>query len=700
MNTATDTAGQSETGFARLVRGLADELRAYPGRTNLILRCMLASAIVITVSMALQVPFLALSLVAVFFVTQSNVVMTRLIGIVFMLGTTLAVGSIILVLKLTYDFPLLRILTSTALFFASAYLMRVAKIGAAFLLVGIVVIYVQSFVDLTDQAEALVRISLWVWVATVYAIAVTLVINTLFLPAEPVRQLEDALLGQLAAVDARLAALERGDTSTVTPDASRVENAALTLQKLLRFSTMRDPAFRQRQTFHLARAATVSRLFTAAANLPESTAGLTGSVVPDLRDACARLAESIRTEERFVIASAAVPVSPAAALPGSLFEIGNALRAFADRCAAPEPAESAAEKERMLVPDAFSNPVYAQFALKTSLAALLGYLFYRATDWQGIHTVMLTALIVAQPSLGATGRRSMLRIAGAAAGSLIALAMVIWVVPNIDGLTGLLLMSMPVIALGAWLAAGSERISYAGTQLMFTFALALLEQFGPTTDLREIRDRMLGILLGVAISAVIHASLWPEAEGEALRQRLARLLRRLAARLRQPQEGPPTPLWAELADCEAMAARVALEPGWQFGEAQHEAFQVHMQAVLAQTREILLASVAFEAERRALPELPPEGPRNATRFAETTAASLEAYADDLTARPESVRTPTLAPPSAAKEPTATEATLQATSDAQARVVARAAKLAEQVSTLPHWGVASTAPAFPTEASQA
>ena len=33
-------------------------------------------------------------------------------------------------------------------------MMWVAKIGAAFFLVGIIVIYVQSFVDMTDKAEA------------------------------------------------------------------------------------------------------------------------------------------------------------------------------------------------------------------------------------------------------------------------------------------------------------------------------------------------------------------------------------------------------------------------------------------------------------------------------------------------------------------------------------------------------------------
>src|ERR1700761_9113013 len=249
MKALMDVTDYLPGGLLRFARFLGDEVRSYPGRANVMLRCVLASAIVITASMALQLPFLALSLVVVFFVTQSNVVMTRLVGVMFMLGSTLAVGSAILVLKFTYDYPLLRILLSAALFFFSAYMMRVAKIGAAFFLVGIVVIYVQSFVDMTDQAEALVRIALWVWVAVNYAIAVTLVINTLCLPAEPVQQLEHAMLGQLAAVDARLAGVERREPRAGGPDSRSVQASMLTLQKLLRFSTMRDGEFRRHQTF-------------------------------------------------------------------------------------------------------------------------------------------------------------------------------------------------------------------------------------------------------------------------------------------------------------------------------------------------------------------------------------------------------------------------------------------------------------------
>jgi len=222
------------------------------------------------------------------------------------------------------------------------------------------------------------------------------------------------------------------------------------------------------------------------------------------------------------------------------------------------------------------------------------------TDWQGIHTIMLTCLIVAQPSLGATGMRATLRVGGALVGSALALAMVILVVPHIDGIVGLLFMSLPVIALGSWIAAGSERISYAGVQIVFTFALALLEQFEPSTNLTEIRDRIIGVLLGVGISLLIHAFLWPEAEGETLRQRLAALVGRLADSLKSRRTADDAPrdlrVWSELADCQAMVARVALEPGWQVAESHQEVLVLRMQELLVRLRTIAMAIDALQVE--------------------------------------------------------------------------------------------------------
>ncbi len=197
------------------------------------------------------------------------------------------------------------------------------------------------------------------------------------------------------------------------------------------------------------------------------------------------------------------------------------------------------EKAPLLAPDAWRNPAYLHFALKTLLATLICYVFYTAADWQGLHTIMLSCVIVAQPGLGATMQKTWLRIGGALLASLLALLLIVFVQPWTDSLTGLLAMSLPVLALAAWIAAGSERIAYAGIQIGFTFALAFLSWFAPLTNLTELRDRVLGILLGVLVSSIVHLYLWPDSEAPQLKTRLAALYRRLADCLAAPKEAVP-----------------------------------------------------------------------------------------------------------------------------------------------------------------
>ncbi len=152
---------------------------------------------------------------------------------------------------------------------------------------------------------------------------------------------------------------------------------------------------------------------------------------------------------------------------------------------------------------------------------------------------MLSCVIVAQPGLGATMQKTWLRIGGALLASLLALLLIVFVQPWTDSLTGLLAMSLPVLALAAWIAAGSERIAYAGIQIGFTFALAFLSWFAPLTNLTELRDRVLGILLGVLVSSIVHLYLWPDSEAPQLKTRLAALYRRLADCLAAPKEAVP-----------------------------------------------------------------------------------------------------------------------------------------------------------------
>ncbi|OAJ55066.1 multidrug transporter [Paraburkholderia ginsengiterrae] len=669
---------------------LRTELADYPGRVNVMLRCVLTSAIVIVASMALEVPSLALSLLVVFYVTQSNVVITRLVGIMFMLGSTLAIGISILLLKFTFDYPLIRIVVASVLFFCSVYLMRVLKVGPMFFIVAIVVIYVQTFVDQTDQAELLIRAVLWVWVAVNYPIALTLLVNTLLLPSEPQRQLKEAMHRQLMTVDAHLAYLLEGGPTPAPLTPTALQQGALSLQKLLRFAAMRDAGVRQDQASQLARVATVSRLYRGASELTGQHRVPGAAQLPmmrELRANCRALDEAIAADQPYrFVTTVTAEQREAADLPAAAGELYRALHAFSDLDAAARPAGKPAEKEPMVAPDAFTNPAYARFSLKTLLGVLICYVFYNSTDWQGIHTIMLTCVIVALPSLGASTQRAVLRVGGAVAGSALALFMVVFVIPHLDDIIGLLLMALPVVAFGAWIAGGSERVAYAGIQLVFTFSLALLEQFGPTTNLTDIRDRMVGILLGVGVSTVIQMSFWREGEADALRQKLASMLRPVAALLRTPLSAAATPeqlayaqqelrTWGVLADCEAMLARVALEPGWQEGEQAQ--LTLRAQTVLAQGREIMLAGNALHNALGADEARLGEPALNAVRALQAqAAAALERYADDLAANPP-----------VAHAPRRVELATLAAQPLDGPLVASARHLARQVGGLPDWRVA-------------
>jgi multidrug resistance protein MdtO len=683
---------------------LRSQLAPYPGRGNVMLRCLLTSAIVIVISMALEVPELSLSLLVVFYVTQANVVVTRLVGILFMVGSTLGIGISILLFKFTFDYPLVRIVVASLLFLGSVYLMRILKIGVAFFIVAIVVIYGQSFVDRTDQAEILIRAVLWVWVAVNYPIALTLLINSLLLPLEPQRQLKDEIHRQLTAVDAQLTFLLEGGPRPAPITQAAVLQGALTLQKLLKFSAMRDTRYREEEIYQLACIATVSRLYRAAGELhiePPGASVAQLAVLREVRANCRALDEAIAADRPWRFVGTATPQQrDVAATPAASGEMQRALHAFGDPAVRDTSGRTASAKEPMVAPDALTNPAYVRFSLKTTLAVLLCYVFYNAVDWQGIHTIMLTCVIVALPSLGASAQRAILRIGGAMAGSALALLMVVFVVPHLETIAGLLLMTLPVIACAAWLAAGPERISYAGTQILFTFALALLSDFGPTSNLTEIRDRAVGILLGVGVATVVQMSFWREGEGDVLRQKLAGILRSVSELLAAPVAGgaaaeqlPYAQLqlrtWAALGDGEAMLARVALEPSWQ--EGPHAPLTVLAQTVLAQSREIMLAGNGLHNALGVRDPRVRDGAYDAARAVQQQAAAdLVRYADELASEPPAARAPRPAALDALEQYGALDVAAGVTPEESphAPLLAGARNLARELSGLPDWHVAA------------
>src|SRR5471032_475255 len=242
---------------------------------------------------------------------------------------------------------------------------------------------------------------------------------------------------------------------------------------------MRDTRYREHQAAQLACIATVSRLYRGASELQLSWPGASAvrlAMLRELRANVLALDEAVMSGEPYRYVSTATPDERKAAdtIPAA-GELQRALHAYAVLVASGEEPGKPPASEPMVAHDAWTNPAYMHFSLKTLLAVLVCYVFYNAVDWQGVHTAMLTCLIVALPSLGASTQRALLRLSGAAVGSVLALLMVVFIIPHLDDIVGLLLIALPVVALSAWTTAGSERISYAGLQVMLRFRLRCSE---------------------------------------------------------------------------------------------------------------------------------------------------------------------------------------------------------------------------------
>jgi len=128
--------------------------------------------------------------------------------------------------------------------------------------------------------------------------------------------------------------------------------------------------------------------------------------------------------------------------------------------------------------------------------------------WPAINTAIPTCLVAAQTSLGATTGYQYC-VCRRGSGWALRLLLCTGIPVATRYYRRLCAGNDPVWAIAAWISAGSDRIAYLGRQLGFSFALFILHDFGPVTDLYLPRDRVIGILLGIIVMGVLDYALWP-----------------------------------------------------------------------------------------------------------------------------------------------------------------------------------------------
>jgi uncharacterized membrane protein YccC len=149
---------------------------------TLILVC--GTVLAVLISTVLQVPELGLSAYMIFFISKENKSVTTTVGVLGLIGVTIGIVVSLLLYQFTYGHPEWRIPAMAIFLFLGMYLFRVLVLGPLTFLLGFVIAVTQSVGEMVPSPEELVRIVLWIWVAIAYGVALTVLLNLLFLPKQ------------------------------------------------------------------------------------------------------------------------------------------------------------------------------------------------------------------------------------------------------------------------------------------------------------------------------------------------------------------------------------------------------------------------------------------------------------------------------------------------------------------------------------
>jgi len=358
--------------FERFWTWLLSELAPFPGRGAATLRMTIACLAIVTISMALDLPQAYLSAFFVFFMSKEDMVTTTIAGVALALALIVGFGITIPAYLISVDHQPLRLALMAIVFCAAMYISRVFALGPVAFGIGFVVLISQQFVDLYREPEALVRGSLWSWVAMTFPIAVVVVVNRIIFPERPVALLrQEARLRVgfvIEALDRRLAGLSMEAT---TPFRSGVVDAARLLG-LLKLSASGDPALKSKIPAYRAVIGTLNRLVEAASILsalrpvvdpPQDHARIAWlrSALDDFRRSLEGDLGGFRMPLRPQL-NLGADSGPVAAILDEMerhvAEINRQLQVLSARSFGSIPPEAPSEPRRLFVSDALSNPIY------------------------------------------------------------------------------------------------------------------------------------------------------------------------------------------------------------------------------------------------------------------------------------------------------------------------------------------------------
>ncbi len=520
---------------------LRRELAPTPGRAGATFRLTLAAIAATIPILTHHIPHALVALIMLYLVTREDTAATVIGSILGWVGVTMGLGLGLLACKISLDIPELRFCLVGLFLFGGLFLKSAIAIEGLGTAIGVPLGLSLIIPDLIPpNPEQVVYFHLWLWCCVTIGLSVNAGVQLLLNPGDPLMLLRRELDTRLLAVEQALRRLA-GNIPVEPPPVSLETLGIAGMSRplaLLKSASMIHRWARERHERLTTIITLVDRLVTSAIALEEVAPPPEGEIHRErllkVADACDRTRQAFAElrlpspSEWIVLAAqpAAAALSPLADMERTLDEITLAVPGrFKD---SGESGAESAEKLRLFLPDAFTNPEHVRFAVKGALAAFICYVIFVGFDYPGIYTCVITVLVVSLSTIGASNQKGILRFGGAAVGGGMAMVALMYLFPNAETIGGFWLIFGAGTAVAAWATFGTPRIFYGGYQTGLAFYKGVLQGFGQVTTLTVIRDRLIGVFFGLIVFGIVEEVLWPVSATDALRRSLAELMHLLA----------------------------------------------------------------------------------------------------------------------------------------------------------------------------
>lgn len=534
-------ATAADAPWRMIAQQIWSDLQPFEGRLGLTWRVALLCAIVAGVAMMHKIPESAISCYLIIFLMRPNGAecVGQAVGLI-ILATILVLGMAPLIQVLA-EAPLLRVAVIAGATFVFMYLSSASQLGEIGAIIGLVIAFILTMVDLVPAGEIVTRGLLYAWAMACMPMALMIGFSLVF-GTGPHTLLRQTIAERLTAAADLLQTGDRRKATALLAEGQTEVDKRVMMTRAFHTATKAEALW-------LAGAAAASyRMLLAAGAVATkgAVASRGGAADADHSDAprteveaatrqtlaarCHVLAQAVRDRAPMPKTADANNGAAGAAADSAATDPAFAvIRRTLDGLAAPDGGLAAKPaKIPFLAPDAFTNPDHQTYALKTTAAAVMAYLTYSLLDWEGIATAMVTCYVASLGTTGETVHKLCLRIGGCLIGALIGILSILFVIPHLTSVGGLMGLVFCAILPAAWVSTGSERISYGGVQIGLAFLLTVLNGFGPSLDMDSARDRIIGILLGNMYVFIMFTNFWPTGAVVEARRRLSGALAALA----------------------------------------------------------------------------------------------------------------------------------------------------------------------------